>query len=790
MKKSIISLFSLSLCLATFATNVNYTPDNVSIFRNPERGFTEELSKIVSDDKNHIIKGNESFFSETKVNSETGYPVARPSETLVMVLYNLKNYRKTALTKKMLTGFDEDMQALRNVGFKCVLRFAYTEDEDDKDDAGLERIQEHIGQLAPYLKKNADVIYALEAGFVGVWGEWYYSKYFGDETQNLEDKEQPNAAKRYDVIDALLEAVPADRFLLVRYPMIKQQYLAHKGINTDTLTSAEAFTNTIKARIGCHNDAFLNTYGDNGTYASVDKKGNEKSDDPKVRAYVAAETLYVPNGGETNVEDDPKDEDPHLSSKVYNKAETQMAEYHWSFCGESYAVAVTNKWHTGTSTANPSSNIFDELNRKMGYRYQLINGSYSDQAAPGGKMSVNITLKNVGYAPLYNYREAKIVLKNGSKVYPIKLDSDPRRWAPNGAITTISEQITVPADVPAGTYQLYLAMPDTASKLKDDARFAIRFANEGNLWDANTGMNKLNATITISGSAVTTPIIAVSTTSENFGNVTLGSSASRTFTVTGYNLTNNVAVSSNNAALTVSPTSITKANAESSATVTMTLNPSAAGSGSAVVTVASSGATSQIINVTWNAKAAGSHTGVELPATLDKSNMYQTSDNTWWTNDASYYDFGSDDSPNTDRYIDWKVYLHYPKAYTVSVVRGFPGDDNADGFTLRLQLLSGETLVSQYDADESWAEAEKTYTAQWNLSDVEADDYVLRAMNIAEYEQPKLKSVTLQADVPTTGNEAIFVNRQSGQATKVIRNGQLLIIRDGKTYNAQGAEVR
>ena len=472
MKKffSFALVLVLGMAMQTFATTVNYTADNTSIFRNPERGFTEEISGKISDSNNHLLVGNEDFFDESGV---------RPTESLVVILYNLYNYKTKALSNAMLQGFNDDMQVLRNKGFKCVLRFAYS--ESDKNDATKDQVVAHIAQLKPYLAANADVIYVLEAGFVGEWGEWYYSANFGNETQHLNDN-------RRAVITALLDACPSNRFLLVRYPHIKVEYLGStSNPSTTPLSSTEAFTGTNRARIGHHNDAFLNSYGNDGTYASWDMNTSDAS---AVRQYIASETLYVPNGGETNVESSS------TANKVYNKAETEMSTYHWSFCGESYAEAVTNKWK--------SEGIFDNLNRKMGYRYQLVTATFPASANAGGKANINMQIKNVGYAPLYNERHAYIVLKNGNKTYSVQLQSDPRRWLPNDAVTTINEQITIPSNVPTGTYQLYLNMPDAASTLANNPKFSIRFANT-NVWDANTGMNNLNASITITAGSSPEP---------------------------------------------------------------------------------------------------------------------------------------------------------------------------------------------------------------------------------------------------------------------------------------------
>lgn len=464
MKKTLLLLTGIiALSLSAKAVNVTYTPDNTTIFKNPERGYTEELSYKVSVAHPNVVKNN--------LDNNWG---GSNQMTLVMVLYNFNKFKAADIPSEVLAGFDEDMQILRDCGVKCVLRFAYTESQSDKTDATPEWVKRHLEQLKPHLAANADVIYVLEAGFIGSWGEWYYTTNYGNESQHMN-------SNRRKVIQYLFDNVPEDRFILFRYSMLKTEYF-----NDDTpLSAEEGFSGTMRARWGCHNDAFLNNWGNDGTYAS-----NDDDDDPAVRQFVATETLYVPNGGETNVESNS------LAEKVYTKAPAEMAEYHWSFCGKSYATQVTSRWK--------SSGIYDTLNVHMGYRYNLLDALFSDQAAPGGKANITIRIRNAGYAPIYNKRTAYVVLKNGNKTYPIALKADPRRWLPNGYVSWINEQIDLPSDMPEGTYQLYLWLPDQYESIKNDSRFAVRFANT-NVWDSNTGYNNLNATIVINRNAPMNP---------------------------------------------------------------------------------------------------------------------------------------------------------------------------------------------------------------------------------------------------------------------------------------------
>ena len=231
--------------------HVTYTADDVTIFRNPERGFTEELGgeTMLSDNENHVVLAEADWFFD----EEDSHYADRQYQTLVMLMYYLGNYKDTDLSDAILLGFDEDMQKLRDEGFKCVLRFAY--DWESKEDADLTHVQRHIQQLKPHLAANKDVIYVLETGFVGQWGEWYYTSHFGNKSQHLNDD-------RRAVVTAMLDACPSDRFLLVRYPLIKTEYLGDEN----ALDSVQGFSGTNRARMGHHNDAFLNSYGNDGTY--------------------------------------------------------------------------------------------------------------------------------------------------------------------------------------------------------------------------------------------------------------------------------------------------------------------------------------------------------------------------------------------------------------------------------------------------------------------------------------------------------------------------------------------
>ena len=467
MKKIYLTLLCLSLCAFMHAASVTYTADNTSIFPNPERGFITMLTGNLSQSKPYGVKGKESSLS-AHANNDKG--------SIVLVHYYLKNFRSTTtLPAAVLNGFDEDMAVLRSKGMKAIIRFSYADrDENDTaEDAPFNIVQSHINQYKSHWQANADVIFCFQAGIIGAWGEWYYTSNYGNHATTT------NNARR-QVVDALLDAVPADRCIQLRTPLFKTSYIG----NTTPLNASEAWQNTPKARLGHHNDAFLYHADNMGTY----------TDTAKQKPYLAQETLYVPIGGESDITDASQAQ----TEASRNATVAEMSRLHWTFIQSGYSTVVTNMWR--------NNGTFDELNRNMGYRYQLVSATLPDHVTAGAKADISIKIKNVGYAPLYNERPAYIVLKIGNTSYKIKLQSDPRTWLPNGVVTTINERITIPANLPSGTYQLYLYLPDKYASIADNPAYAVRFANSG-VWEASTGMNKLNATVTVTGeSEPPTPI--------------------------------------------------------------------------------------------------------------------------------------------------------------------------------------------------------------------------------------------------------------------------------------------
>ena len=436
-----------------------YTADNTTNFSNPERGFYEQVEQVVTADGTSNLSDH--YFSDGR--SE--------GRSLLLRLYYLDNFRTGTLPQAVLDEITADMAKFRANGFKCILRFAYTAEAYDNasqnQDASPAIWQQHLSQLKQVLQDNADVIYVVQAGFLGAWGEWYYS------SQGI-GSAIPQDAKR-NLISWLLDAVPANRCVQLRTPLFKTDYIG----NTTALTDATAYKGTPQARLGHHNDAFCNGADNMGTYTNVATD----------KAYIAQECFYVPNGGETNIENDKT----YTNYGTGAAAATEMKRLRYSYLNYSYSTYATDKWQAEKDASG--SSYYDIMARQMGYRFVLTDGTYPTQATAGKNMHISLKINNTGYAPLYNERHAYIVLKNTDKTYRIQLQSDPRSWRPDQT-TAIREDLSLPAEMVAGTYALYLHLPDADSRIAANPAYAVRLANT-DIWDSATGYNSLNAQITI-----------------------------------------------------------------------------------------------------------------------------------------------------------------------------------------------------------------------------------------------------------------------------------------------------
>lgn len=413
-------------------------------FPNPERGFYHEV-----DCSNGLL-------SLTQLKNYR----ASLNDSLVMCKFHLDAWVSSPIPQSALDFFDQQMGIVRSSGLKIVMRFAYN-NTDSAIDAPLTQLLAHIDQLAPHIAANKDVITVVQAGFIGSWGEWANSQHYGTYPLNAQ-----NLVDRKTIANKLLANVPLGRFVQVRTPAIAENIIG----DTVPLTDAEAFGTSAKARLGQHNDCFLASTSDVGTYTNI------SVDYP----WLEAETKHLPMGGETCRYTSPRSDCP--------TALDELARFHWSYLHADYNLDVVNAWKT--------QGCFDQIKQRLGYRFALQSGSFSATAKVGGAFRAVLAIQNQGWSATYNTRAVELAFRNVSTgtVYRVPVAADPRTWQPG--TTTVDQTITLPAAMTAGDYAVLLALPDPEPSLHDRPEYAARFANAG--WEATTGLQALGYTVTVS----------------------------------------------------------------------------------------------------------------------------------------------------------------------------------------------------------------------------------------------------------------------------------------------------
>jgi hypothetical protein len=510
-RKKIIQVLVLLIVLATFwaackknktttttvidgNATITYT-ESVEDFPNPERGFYR-FTEVKASAYVPLTQSQLQLWRGLLTADGGNYQVY---STIVYRNFVMDIFKNAPLSAAFLQAVKNDFDIARAAGVKLIPRFVYTTTVvagscPEKficapyGDAPKNIVLQHLVQLKPVLTDAADVIAVVQMGLIGMWGENYYTDYFGDASSNGQGKLLDNNwTDRNEVVQALLNAVPKDRMIQVRFPQIKQRFVygVNANVNALAMTDSEAFNESDKARIGYHNDCFLASTDDYGTYEDYGNSSTPRqSANTVLRNFTKADSKYVAVGGETC--DDAYS--PQNDCEPAGMAETEMASLHYSYLNCAYNNAVNNDWQTNGCMLN--------IRRKLGYRFVLKELIHPKEIKLGTSIPISLTINNMGYASPFNERPVKLILKNSStgQEFVYTLNTDIRKWF--SGTTKIETTIPTAALITTGDYDMYLFMPDKYASIAAKPEYAIRLAN-ADVWQATTGYNKLLTTIKI-----------------------------------------------------------------------------------------------------------------------------------------------------------------------------------------------------------------------------------------------------------------------------------------------------
>lgn len=155
------------------------------------------------------------------------------SDELGLMIRDLGAFVETPIPQSWLDSFEGKLAA--QPANKIILRFKYRDKTGPEPSKDL--VITHIRQLAPILQKHHDKIVVLQAGFLGDYGEWWESDLL---------------IFKHEIFDELAQAFGG--IIAVRTPMIREELLPW-------------FSSKLRERVAIHNDCFLASRGNAGTYA-------------------------------------------------------------------------------------------------------------------------------------------------------------------------------------------------------------------------------------------------------------------------------------------------------------------------------------------------------------------------------------------------------------------------------------------------------------------------------------------------------------------------------------------
>lgn len=508
-----------ALAAAAHAAQVSFVPDHATLIANPERGYHATLNPPGPGGMDvDLFETTTACWTPPLDKAAMASRRASLGITLQAVRYNLANWRTADISQAFLDRIASDAAAARGAGVKLIVRFVYGW-VGSRPDASRDRILGHIEQLAPVLAAQQDVIAWIDAGFVGRWGEWN-----GSSNGLLGPYDPPNylygdniTADGRAILDRLFQRFPAGRCIQFRYVRNKSQYFHPAAPDawwdfTPMPGPAQARDGSAMSRAGNLCDSFLSDELD-GTYGH----GTNQTNLANLANRVAIENQFVVQSGELDM--------GLGQTATWNTAANavrtlgRLQSFRWTafnLLDGSNQSSFADIWKTpgciqaGSSITGAATTLYDEAHRRLGYRLRLVAASLPDSAAPGSTAAIAFTMRNDGFTAPINQRTVRLVLRPaaGAEI-AMTVATDPRTWLP-GADIAVSAPWTLPADLPAGTWTLFLHLPDPAPALAGRVDYAIRLANGGGIWEAATGYHRLGAvsvianrapTITVAGAA-------------------------------------------------------------------------------------------------------------------------------------------------------------------------------------------------------------------------------------------------------------------------------------------------
>ena len=424
------------------------------------------------------------------LNPERGWYIARETTdlaelngfrkkdvTIFLMEANLMEFLDRPLSPAKLSEIDRAFDRARDAGLSVIFRAAYTYG-DEADDAyenykkntaaktyfeptEIDIILNHVDQLGYIFQKHEDILFNVQAGFFGPWGEWHTSYYSPAQDEPVKKQYQ------IQLLNKLLEVVPESVTIAVRRP----EYIRNiTGSTSAPVASEAAFGNSDIARLAFHNDALMSDNTDMDTYA------DELFPRDAELEWIHGQTRYTPMVAETNL--------PSNYNNIRNAVDT-LDRINIQSLNCEYHDGVLRKWQKSTFR---NVNGYDYIGLRLGYRFVL---NHAELSQDGDVLNLDLQITNEGFGHLLKAKKFEIVLKNGSQTYRAAINDDARFWDKKEPIIR-AFQFRLPSAIAAGNWDAYLGLASESESLSNRPEYSVQFIFDNNgSWEPVSGLNKI-----------------------------------------------------------------------------------------------------------------------------------------------------------------------------------------------------------------------------------------------------------------------------------------------------------
>ena len=449
MKKILIIQLLFFLIAVQCTSKAFSSEDSTDTIRNVDRGFYVLLQEEM-DNNNSILKDVQQKVKDINIKYE--------DVSLISFQINLKNYvENTKISANKINEINDCFDEFRKNGYKVIFRVVYDSKGKKNPEPEFSDILAHIEQLKSVYNKNEDILYVVEAGYLGAYGEWHDGKY---------DKE---IEKRNQIVEKLLEVIPESVQISLRKPNFITDYIG----NNETVDNKNAYSDEKIARLGLHNDGYLASETDLGTYY--------KSERTQSIAWQEKQTKYTLFGGECQNKD-----------SIYTNLDMaiqDMKKRHCTYLNKTYDKEVKEKWKGQKYNGDDSKYIeqtgYKYIQDHLGYRLVLTRANLT--TVSGNRIRLDAKIENKGFAAIIKRKQIDLILYGNQNKYRINLDDDIRKYQKNIDYEFEIEG-KIPEELKSGQYKAFLSITEPFDTLKNRAEYQIKLSNNG-IWDQEINSN-------------------------------------------------------------------------------------------------------------------------------------------------------------------------------------------------------------------------------------------------------------------------------------------------------------